>query len=55
MRKPLIVNGLKAIKVYKDEKPKPKPQVSDAKLVKQISGPQLPVVEEDEENILPAE
>ena len=55
VRRPLIVNGLKAIKVYKDEKPKPKPQVSDAKLVKQISGPQLPVVEEDEENILPAE
>ena len=53
VRRPLIVNGLKAIKVYKDEKPKP--QVSDAKLVKQLSGPQLPVVEEDEENILPAE
>jgi hypothetical protein len=48
VRRPLIVNGLKAIKVYKDEKPKPK-------LVRQISGPQLPVVEEDEESILPAE
>lgn len=45
VRRPLIVNGLKAIKVYKEEPPKPK-------LVKQISGPQLPVIEEDEENIL---
>jgi hypothetical protein len=42
------VNGLKAIKVYREEPPKPK-------LVKQISGPKLPVVEEDEESILPAE
>jgi len=50
VRRPLIVNGLKAIKVYREEPPKPKP-----KLVKQISGPQLPVVEEDEESILPAE
>lgn len=48
VRRPLIVNGLKAIKVYREEPPKPK-------LVKQISGPQLPVVEEDEESILPAE
>ena len=47
MRKPVIVNGLKAIKVFKEDKPE-KP-----KLEKQISEPQLPVV--DEENILPAE
>jgi hypothetical protein len=46
VRRPLIVNGLKAIKVYREEPPKPK-------LVKQISGPQLPVVEEDEESLVP--
>lgn len=50
VRKPIIVNGLKAIIPYKEDPIPKKPE-----LVKQISGPKLPVVQEDEESILPAE
>ena len=55
IRKPIIVNGLKAIVPFKEDKPcvKPKPKVSDAKAQQTFGKPvEERVVEDDEESVL---